>query len=88
MNKEKEFEKQQLNILIDSLKDKEKYTSFKKGAFIYDLGIYQGLLLTRYILELEKKLDAIKFYIEQSDIKNMLWGKEILEIIGDNNEKN
>ena len=28
-----------------------------------------------------KQLDDIKFYIEQSDIKNMLWGKEILKII-------
>lgn len=28
-----------------------------------------------------KKLDVIKFYVEQSDIKNMLWGKEILKII-------
>lgn len=34
----------------------------------------------------DKKLDAIKFYIEQSDIKNMLWGKEILKII-DKEEK-
>ena len=29
-----------------------------------------------------KLIDKIKFYIEQSDLKNMLWGKEILEIIG------
>jgi hypothetical protein len=34
----------------------------------------------------EEKLDAIKFYIEQSDIKNMLWGKEILKIIGGNDD--
>lgn len=33
-----------------------------------------------------KKLDSIKFYIEQSDIKDMIWGKEILKIIGDKNE--
>jgi hypothetical protein len=32
------------------------------------------------------KLDAIKFYIEQSDIKNMLWGKEIMKIIGGNDD--
>ena len=32
----------------------------------------------------QKKLDVIKFYIEQSNIKDMLWGKEILEIIGGN----
>lgn len=33
------------------------------------------------------KIDSIKFYIEQSDIKNMLWGKEILKIIGGNDER-
>lgn len=33
-----------------------------------------------------KKLDSIKFYIEQSDIKDMLWGKEILKIIGGNDD--
>lgn len=44
-----------------------------------------------YILDLEEKynkvkgqLEKIKFYIEQSDIKDMLWGKEILKIIGGN----
>lgn len=36
--------------------------------------------------KLEKQLDNIKFYIEQSNIKDMLWGKEILEIIGENND--
>ena len=29
----------------------------------------------------EKIIHDIKFYIEQNDIKNMLWGKEILKII-------
>ena len=38
------------------------------------------------INKLQQKLDAIKFYIEQSDIKNMLWGKEILKIIGGNDD--
>lgn len=32
----------------------------------------------------EKKLEAIKFYIEQSNIKDMLWGKELLKIIEKN----
>ena len=30
---------------------------------------------------LKQKLDEIKFYIEQNNLKDMLWGKEILEII-------
>lgn len=33
--------------------------------------------------KLEKKLKDIKFYIKQSVLKDMLWGKEILKIIGD-----
>jgi hypothetical protein len=33
------------------------------------------------INKLQQKLNNIKFYIEQSDIKNMLWGKDLLEII-------
>lgn len=40
-----------------------------------------------YIEKLEKQLQSIKFYIEQNGIKDMLWGKEILEIIGGNDEK-
>ena len=38
-----------------------------------------------FIHDYKKQLDAIKFYIEQSNIKDMLWGKEILKIIGENN---
>ena len=32
----------------------------------------------------EKIIHDIKFYIEQSDIKDMLWGKDILKIIEKN----
>lgn len=39
-----------------------------------------------FIHDYKKQLDAIKFYIEQSDIKDMLWGKEILKIIGGNDD--
>lgn len=39
-------------------------------------------------IELQEQLKDIKFYIEQSDIKNMLWGKEILKIIGDDKNEN
>lgn len=38
------------------------------------------------IKDLQKQIADIKFLIEQSDIKDMLWGKEILKIIGDENE--
>jgi len=30
-----------------------------------------------------KLINKIKSYLDQSDLKNMLWGKEILKIIGD-----
>ena len=38
------------------------------------------------VKDLQRKLDNIEFYIEQSNIKNMLWGKEILKIIGGNDD--
>lgn len=42
----------------------------------------QELIKEKYENILKKQqLDKIKFYIEQSNIKNMLWGKEILKII-------
>lgn len=62
---EKEFEKQQLEQLISDLKDIDKYTSFKNGAFIYDLGHYQGLLLINEINRLRLIIKAIK---EQCDV--------------------
>ena len=54
---EKEFEKQQLEQLLNDLKDIDKYTSFKNGAFIYDLGKYQGSLLVNHINNLQSKID-------------------------------
>lgn len=54
---DKEFEKQQLEQLINDLKDIDKYTSFKNGAFIYDLGKYQGSLLVNHINNLQSKID-------------------------------
>lgn len=54
---EKDFEKQQLEQLLNDLKDIDKYTSFKNGAFIYDLGKYQGSLLVNHINNLQSKID-------------------------------
>ena len=42
-------------------------------------------MLNKKYDSLQQKLDSIKFYIEQSDIKDMLWGKEILKMIGEDN---
>ena len=44
--------------------------------------------LSNMVIQKNKQLDKIKFLVEQSDIKNMLWGKEILEIIGDEKNEN
>ena len=62
---EKEFEKQQLEQLLNDLKDIDKYTSFKNGAFIYDLGKYQGSLLVNHINNLQSKIDKAIEYIEK-----------------------
>jgi hypothetical protein len=45
----KEFEKQTLDQLLIDLKDIDNYKSFRKGAFVYDLGYYQGQLLLNEI---------------------------------------
>lgn len=62
---EKEFEKQQLEQLLNDLKDIDKYTSFKNGAFIYDLGKYQGSLLVNHINNLQSKIDKAIEYLEE-----------------------
>ena len=82
---EKEFEKQQLEQLLNDLKDIDKYTSFKNGAFIYDLGKYQGSLLVNHINYLQSKIDKaiilIDKYLEIVDNPdiNMQCVKDILK---------
>lgn len=85
---EKEFEKQQLEQLLNDLKDIDKYTSFKNGAFIYDLGKYQGSLLTNHINNLQSKIDKAIEYINTHEYpsmygirKNDLSKKELLDIL-------
>lgn len=68
MNKVYKFDYNYLKLLIDN-KDK-----------LLDNDL---VILITYIEILQKQLADIKFYIEQSNIKDMLWGKEILKIIGD-----
>lgn len=62
--KETEFEKQQLEQLISDLKDIDKYTSFKNGSFIYDLGKYQGSLLVNEIERLNNIIKIMEKYFE------------------------
>lgn len=64
----KEFEKQTLDQLLIDLKDIYNYKSFRKGAFVYDLGYYQGQLLINEINRLNNIIDELeKYLIEMSD---------------------
>lgn len=61
MNKEeikiKEFDKEQLEILLNDLQDIDKFTGFKDGAFKYELGKYQANLLVDYIKKQEEVIN-------------------------------
>ena len=76
----KEFDKQQLEILLNDLQDIDKFTGFKDGAFKYELGKYQASLLVDCIkkqkevidkaIELNKQVikDTKEFYRPTKDI--------------------
>lgn len=64
----KEFEERELSQLISDLRDINTYTSFKNGAYIYDLGRYQGLLLVNEINRLNNIIDELSQYLEE-DLK-------------------
>ena len=86
----KEFEKQTLEQLLIDLKDIDNYKSFRKGAFVYDLGHYQGQLLLQEIERLNNIInEAIGF--TNSHFKEMVADEEaqaLLNILnkGENNE--
>ena len=72
MNREeliKEFDKQQLEILLNDLQDIDKFTGFKDGAFKYELGKYQANLLVNCIKKqkevIEKALDFIDCHFKE-----------------------
>ena len=74
MNREeliKEFDKQQLEILLNDLQDIDKFTGFKDGAFKYELGKYQANLLVNCIKKQKEVIDkAIKFIEDTYYSKN------------------
>ena len=74
MNKEeikiKEFDKEQLEILLNDLQDIDKFTGFKDGAFKYELGKYQANLLVNCI----KKQKEV---IEKATNKLYEWGEAL-----------
>ena len=59
----KEFEKQTLEQLLIDLKDIDNYKSFRKGAFVYDLGHYQGQLLLQEINKLNNIINELEKYM-------------------------
>jgi hypothetical protein len=61
----KEFEKQTLDQLLIDLKDIDNYKSFRKGAFVYDLGHYQGQLLINEIFRLNNIIDELEKYLKK-----------------------
>ena len=73
MNKEemkiKEFDKEQLKLLLNDLQDIDKFNGFKDGAFKYELGKYQANLLVDYIKKqeevIDKTMDIINDYLKE-----------------------
>ena len=71
MNREeliKEFDKQQLEILLNDLQDIDKFTGFKDGAFKYELGKYQANLLVGCIKKQKEVIDKAIEYIENNSL--------------------
>lgn len=67
MNREeliKEFDKQQLEILLNDLQDIDKFTGFKDGAFKYELGKYQACLLVNCIKKQKEVIDKVSSQIK------------------------
>ena len=84
MNKEeliKEFDKQQLEILLNDLQDIDKFTGFKDGAFKYELGKYQANLLVGCIKKQKEVIEkAINYINDNLTISSILDGKKYYTI--------
>lgn len=67
MNKEKieNFDKEQLELLLNDLQDIDKFTGFKNGAFKYELGKYQASLLVNYIKKQKEVIDKATNNLQQ-----------------------
>jgi hypothetical protein len=94
MNKEEiEFNNNQLEQILNELRDIENYKGFKDGAWKYELGYYQGLLIVDKINQLQERINQAIEYINQEsaflndDEYELFNKKELLEILkGENNE--
>ena len=76
MNREeliKEFDKQQLEILLNDLQDIDNFTGFKNGAFKYELGKYQANLLVNCIKKqkevIDRAIEELKRGLHELDIR-------------------
>ena len=86
MNREeliKEFDKQQLEILLNDLQDIDKFTGFKDGAFKYELGKYQANLLVDCIKKQKEVIDKAIEKLEEVKERRILrlLEMEVLEIL-------
>ena len=86
MNREeliKEFDKQQLEILLNDLQDIDKFTGFKDGAFKYELGKYQANLLVNCIKKQKEVIDKSIKLIEKIKERRILrlLEMEVLDIL-------
>ena len=82
MNREeliKEFDKQQLEILLNDLQDIDKFTGFKDGAFKYELGKYQANLLVGCIKKQKEVIDKALDFID-CHFKEMVADEEAQEL--------
>lgn len=58
----KQFEKEQLEILLNDLQDINKFTRFRDGSFKFELGKYQANLLVNCIKGYKEVIDkAVEF---------------------------
>lgn len=76
MDKEKikEFDKEQLDILLNDLQDIDKFTGFKDGAFKYELGKYQANLLVNCIKKQKEIIDKAIEYITSYESISIIQG--------------
>ena len=65
----KQFEKEQLEILLNDLQDINKFTGFRDGSFKFELGKYQANLLVNCIKGYKEVIDKAIEYLKK-------WGIE------------
>ena len=81
----KEFDKEQLELLLKDLQDIDKFTGFKDGAFKYELGKYQANLLVNCIKKqkevINKAIDLLNAYIGVLDDTSDLYFENVKSIL-------